>query len=307
MLKKEEQFILMDIAAFGEWISKQSIQREITRVQNHHTWKPDYASFKGDNHFRLLKGMKASHLKRSFSDIAQNITTFPDGIVAVCRSFEKAPAGIYGANKGTLCIEHIGNFDHGGDQMNEQHKETILLLNAILCDKFDLYPNTDVLIYHHWFDLKTGKRKNGEGVVKTCPGTNFFGGNKVHDAETHFIPQVVRYFEQIDERLCEPEEIGQLKEGEIRKFPIEEHSEIKKNIIFHPKSKKRKTVKNKYAEIRVRKLNVRRGPDVKYGVKRYLLHGELVPILESGGGWLRISENEWIFDKHVKVRDLAMC
>ena len=180
----------MDIKAFAEWLSAYKNTRTIKRIQNHHTWKPDYSHFNGKNHFRLLEGMKRSHLKRGFSDIAQNITTFPDGTLAICRPLSKTPAGIRGANSGGICIEHVGNFDTDGDTMSEAHKNTIIDLNALLCVKFNLDPDTDSIVYHHWWDLNTAKRTNGEGTTKSCPGTNFFGGNKVADAEQHFIPLI---------------------------------------------------------------------------------------------------------------------
>ena len=141
--------------------------------------------------------MRNSHLQRGFSDIAQNITTFPDGTLAICRPLSKMPAGIKGANRGGICIEHIGNFDLGGDQMSEAHKDTIIRLNALLCSKLKLKPDTESLVYHHWWDLKTGKRKNGEGITKTCPGTAFFKGNKMADAIANFIPEVEAHLEEM--------------------------------------------------------------------------------------------------------------
>ena len=198
MKKTEDKFIVMDIATFTEWLKDQKIGRKIKRIQNHHTWKPDYSNFRGDNHFNLLKGMRNSHLKRGFSDIAQNITTFPDGTLAVCRPLSRTPAGIRGANSGGICIEHIGNFDEGKDQMTEAHTKTIIHLNALLCVTFGLEPDTDSIVYHHWWDLKTAKRKNGEGSTKSCPGTGFFGGNKVEDAMNHFIPRIKTFLKETD-------------------------------------------------------------------------------------------------------------
>lgn len=190
MKKIQGPFILMDTTAFTGWLSAQDIARKIEHIQNHHTWKPDYSNFRGDNHFNLLEGMKGYHLKRGFSDIAQNITTFPDGTLAVCRPLSRTPAGIKGANTGGICIEHIGNFDTGGDTMTPEHSNTIVYLNALLCAKFRLEPDTDSIVYHHWWDLKTGKRTNGEGVTKSCPGAHFFGGNKVADAGKNFVPLI---------------------------------------------------------------------------------------------------------------------
>ena len=198
MKKTEGQFILMDIKTFAEWLNDQKTGRKIKRIQNHHTWKPDYSNFRGDNHFNLLKGMQGSHLKRGFSDIAQNITTFPDGTLAICRPISRTPAGIKGANTGGVCIEHVGNFDAGKDKMTEAHTNTIVQLNALLCTKFELEPDTDTIVYHHWWDLNTGRRKNGEGSTKSCPGTGFFGGNKVEDAMDSLIPKVKDFLKETD-------------------------------------------------------------------------------------------------------------
>ena len=196
MKKTENQFIVMDADTFAEWLKDQKIGRTIKRIQNHHTWKPDYSNFRGDNHFNLLNGMRNSHLKRGFSDIAQNLTTFPDGTVGVCRPLSRTPAGIKGANTGGICIEHIGNFDEGKDQMSEEHMNTVIKLNAVLCTKFELVPDTDTVVYHHWWDLNSGRRKDGEGITKSCPGTAFFGGNKVANAREHFIPKIKTLLEE---------------------------------------------------------------------------------------------------------------
>ena len=184
------KFLLCSLAGFEGWLMTRSFNRVVRLIQNHHTYKPGYAHFKGNNHLSLLQGMERSHLDRGFAEIAQNITTFPDGSLAICRSFEKIPAGIKGANRYGICIEHVGYFDEGGDQMSPQHRETIVKLNALLCRKFNLPVNTDSIVYHHWYDLNTGLRTNGSGTTKTCPGTAFFGGNSVEACRVNFIPLV---------------------------------------------------------------------------------------------------------------------
>jgi hypothetical protein len=179
--------VLNDTRVFADWLLLNKFKRPIKTIQNHHTWSPGYKDFNGGNHLQLLKSMETHHISRGFECIAQNITTFPDGKIAVCRSFDKAPAGIKGANSESLCIEHIGNFDVNGDVMSDAHKNCILHLNSILCNYFKITPSEQSILYHHWFDLNTGKRTNGSGNTKTCPGTNFFGGNSVECAKTNFI------------------------------------------------------------------------------------------------------------------------
>lgn len=190
-MRKQGKFLLFDtVAEYAASLDTTIVTRRVVLVQNHHTFIPNYSHFRGNNHFALLQGMENAHLERGFAEIAQNLTTFPDGTVAVCRSMDKIPAGIKGANTGGICMEHTGNFDVGGDTMSAEQRETIVQLNAALCRKFALSPNTNTIVYHHWYDLNTGERTNGTGTTKTCPGTAFFGGNTVADAAAHFVPLV---------------------------------------------------------------------------------------------------------------------
>jgi hypothetical protein len=189
-MQQHGKFILFTIAEFAQWLNGLSLVRKIKLVQNHHTWLPDYSTFnKVKDHFKLLSGMERSHIERGFAEIAQNLTTFPDGTIAICRSFETMPAGIKGVNQFGICIEHLGNFDAGSDAMTTAHRNTIIKVNSLLCKKFGLTPSTDSVVYHHWYDLTTGKRvKDGSPNTKTCPGTNFFGGNTIEACAKNFIP-----------------------------------------------------------------------------------------------------------------------
>jgi hypothetical protein len=190
-MRKQGKVLLFDnTVEFASWLDGTIVSRRVVLVQNHHTFQPDYAAFRGNNHFALMQSMENAHLERGFAEIAQNLSTFPDGTIAVGRSIDKIPAGIKGANTGGICIEHTGNFDAGGDTMSAPHREAIVQLNAVLCRKFGLSPNTNTIVYHHWYDLNSGERTNGTGTTKTCPGTAFFGGNKVADAAANFVPLV---------------------------------------------------------------------------------------------------------------------
>jgi len=194
-MKQKGKFLVMNTNEFEAWLDGLHVVRSISVIQNHHTWIPDYGTFarKADNHFGLLEAMERSHLERGFNQIAQNLTTFPDGTVAVCRPFDVIPAGIKGANTNGICIEHVGNFDAGHDVMTAEHADCIIRVNALLCRKFDLTPNTDSIVYHHWYDLTTGKRvAEAPGTnTKTCPGTTFFGGNTVQACQANFILKVM--------------------------------------------------------------------------------------------------------------------
>lgn len=191
-MDKNGKFLLCTRDEFKDWILEQKIDRKIELIQNHHTYIPSYAHFKGSNHFELCKGMESSHISRGFDEIAQNITTFPDGKIMICRDLDKTPAGIKGANSNGICIEHVGNFDVGGDVMTEEHKKTIIFLNAIFCKKFNLTPNENSIVYHHWYDLETGKKlaDDEKGTRKSCCGTNWFSGNTIAIAKKYFIPLV---------------------------------------------------------------------------------------------------------------------
>ncbi|HEY6251370.1 MAG TPA: N-acetylmuramoyl-L-alanine amidase, partial [Candidatus Angelobacter sp.] len=95
-------------------------------------------------------------------------------------------------NSHGLCIENLGDFDTGKDNMSAAQEDCIPKVNALLCRKFNLKPSTDSIVFHHWFDLVTGQRTNGAGSTKTCPGTGFFGGNTVSSAQANFIPLIVQ-------------------------------------------------------------------------------------------------------------------
>ena len=177
--KVDGQFILMNRLSFTRWLRDQKIDRRIDLIQNHHTWKPNYSNFNGDDHFDDLKAMDNYHENHNgWSDIAQNITIFPDGIIGICRPLNIAPAGIKGANSHGICIEVYGNFNKSGDVMTHAQKESVIHVNAVLCQKFALRPSLETIVYHTWH------------ASKTCPGTNFFGGNTKEDAEKNFIPLI---------------------------------------------------------------------------------------------------------------------
>lgn len=190
-MQKDDQFILCNKSGFLKYLQDTDFRRTVNRIQYHHTYKPDYSNFNGDDHFDDLKAMDRYHeQKRGWSDIGQNITIFPDGLIGICRPFDVTPAGIYGANKHALCIEVYGNFDEGADKMTHAQASACTFVGAALSLEFDFTPDTDTVIYHHWWNSK-GKRTNGsDGGAKSCPGTAFFGGNKLEDAEANLIPKI---------------------------------------------------------------------------------------------------------------------
>lgn len=190
-MRSKGKFILVDIEEFRGWIDKKVVMRPIEVLQVHHTYKPDYQTMKEHpDIFDNLFNMEYYHVhERGFEQIAQNLTIYPDGTIAICRDLGRAPAGIKGANSKGICIEIVGNFDSGHDEMDSEQKQAVVSLYALLCIKFKLKPSVDTIVYHHWYDLVTGKRCNGRGITKSCPGTNYFGGNSVEKAQ-NFIGMV---------------------------------------------------------------------------------------------------------------------
>ena len=120
-------FNLMTVSEFETWINQQNVARTVLFVQQHHTFSPSYIHFKGDNHFKLQKGMKNHHVNNNgWSDIGQHFTIFPDGKIATGRTLERSPACIFGNNKHAICIENLGFFDIGEDQMSTNQKDSII-------------------------------------------------------------------------------------------------------------------------------------------------------------------------------------
>ncbi|MEH7158784.1 LysM peptidoglycan-binding domain-containing protein [Neobacillus drentensis] len=197
------QHILMTREEFRDWLFNTKVNRKVTIIQQHHTWLPSYKQFHGSNHFRMLMGMENFHKRKmGWKNIAQNITTFPDGRIAVSRPFNIAPDGTIGpkANLTGIAIEHVGNFDIGHDVMTAQQRESIVYVTALLCLKFGLTPSIDSITYHHWWNLRTKERVLDKGPdynVKTCPGTGFFGGNSTANAIHNFYPLVSRKMQEI--------------------------------------------------------------------------------------------------------------
>ena len=183
---------LLTLDEFESYISELKVSRSITRIQLHHTWSPNYSHFTGSNHMTLQNNMRNYHVNScGWSDIAQHFTIFPDGKIATGRSINSSPAGIANANSGGICIECIGNFDKGGDNMREEQKVAIARAVKILLDKFGLSPESGVT-YHAWWASNgshLGTYISGRSQ-KTCPGTAFFGGNTRQDYDANLKPLI---------------------------------------------------------------------------------------------------------------------
>ena len=263
-MKNKFGFTLLTPVEFETWITQQNVARTILYIQEHHTWSPNYVHFKGNNHFELQKGMQDFHkVGNGWLDIGQHFSIFPDGMIATGRNLEISPACIFGFNANAICIENVGNFDTGGDTMRPEHRDAIVRVTAALCKRFNVPVNSNRIVYHHWFDLGTGARTNGSGNTKSCPGTNFFGGNTVQNAETHFLPLV-----------------GQALQGTFGQPP--------KNPL-------------RYGYVTADWLNIRNLPSAKGRKLNATPFGSVLRIYEEKDGWLRISDTkqEWVARNYV--------
>ncbi len=326
-MEKKNGFTLMTIDEFEQWIKTQQVARTVLTLQQHHTFAPSYSNFKGTNHFSMLVGMKNYHVNHNgWADIGQHFTTFPDGKIATGRSLESSPACIKGRNENALCIENVGNFDPGGDVMSAAQRDTVVRSAAAIARRFGIPVNVDKIVYHHWFDLNTGARTNGNsGVVKTCPGANFFGGNKVEAAEQNFLPLVRQALGgNFGQQLA-----GMLKFGyvtadtlNIRSGPATSFKQINTTMLgailriykvqngwYKISKSKEEWVSGKLVAdvtravvVDTEDLNVRSGPGTTFSVVGAYQRGEEVFIFEEEGTWARIGLDErWVSRKFLKV------
>lgn len=261
-------FTKMSGIEFPDFLSSLKIARTVLTIQQHHTFNPSYAHFKGNNHFEIQKGMKVSHVNTNgWADIGQHLSIYPDGSVVTGRSFELSPAGIAYNNANSFCIENVGNFDFGADTMTVNQRDAIVVVTAALCEKFNLEPSVNSIVYHHWFNLSNGTRNNGSGNNKTCPGQTFFGGNKTVDCESNFIPLV--------------------KEKLNYSLP---------NSPIQPL---------KYVVVNASSLNVRMGPSTSYSKAagcEATQFGAVLRVFEEKKGWYRISNSaqHWVSANYTK-------
>ncbi len=266
-MEKRYGFLKMNIAEFDAWIQSIRIARTVLTIQQHHTFIPAYSQFTGSNHFQLQRFIKNYHVRHNgWGDIAQHFTSFPDGSILTGRSLERSPACISGQNANSICIEHLGNFDLERDIMTPEHSDCIVRMTGLLCQRFGLQLNTNTVVYHHWFDLISGRRNDGKGNNKSCPGTNFFGGNKVHHCEESFLPLIQPFVEQ---KL--------LKSSQLLK----------------------------YVSVTATKLNLRTAADAnapKVLGREAALFGAVLRVYQEKNGWYKISESQehWVYSVHTR-------
>lgn len=128
---------------------------------------------------------------------------------------------------------------------------------AALSKKFNFHATTNKIVYHHWFDLSSGVRNEGIRNNKSCPETNFFGGNKVMDAESNFYPLL----------------IGFINDSEIK---------LNDNDIL------------KYVMVTSSTLNVREQPNYKSAKvkdRNSIKYGSVLRVYKVENNWLKISNS----------------
>ncbi len=315
-------FTKMTVPEFENWISNLRIGRTILKIQQHHTYIPSYVHFTGTNHFERQLAMKNHHVNQNgWQDIGQHFTIFPDGTILTGRSIEKSPACITNQNANSVCIENFGNFDSNGDTMTNLQKDAIIAVTAVLCKKFNLPVNSNTIIYHHWFRLDNGVRNNGAGNNKSCPGTNFFGGNKVTDFEQHFAPLVTSKLSghtiktdahAILKYACVTANVLNIRTQPKASSPkAKERPGIEMGAILRVYEERdnwfkisnslehwvagRYTAEVKRATVNATALNVRTGPGTNFPKTASVLKDDEVFVFEEVNQWCKIGlEEKWV-------------
>lgn len=266
------------------WLNKQSVTRKITRLQVHHTALPDYSTWEktdkkvfSEPHFGRANSLD-SYAKKTWNSKsangsyqAQHFVVFPDGKITTGRSLNSTPIGITGWNTNAICVEIYGNFDKGQDKMTEAQKEAIITLFGELCLRFNITPSASTIRYHAWFT--SGGTYLGDYVAgksrKTCPGTNFFGGNTMGKFKNNFLPLVKDY----------------VKTG-------------KYGLSTNPS--KPATFKKYIARVTTANLNCRKGAGTSYDIIQQIHKGDVFTVVEENGNWVKSASGYWVNKNYIE-------
>lgn len=272
-MKQAYGFTLLEsISEFDKYIKKQKPTRKIYRLQVHHTDLPNYDTWE-DTDKKVYKSNPELGRTNSLDDygkrtwgssdghghyIAQHFTIFPNGKITTGRHLNSTPIGIKGWNSGAICIEIYGDFDKGKDKMTSAQKKSVIAVYAILCMKFKMTPSTSCIKYHAWFTsggtcIGTYDPKRSR---KTCPGTNFFGGNTDTAMKKNFLPKIKEYIS-----------------GESTQT----------------------TFKSYVVRVTVNNLNVRSGPGTNFSKVDQVHKGQAFTIIDQDGNWGKLKSGVgWI-------------
>lgn len=320
-------FTLIEANAFEAWLASQSISRTCVRVQQHHTWQPRYSGFTGDNHFEMQKNMKNYHVNNNgWSDIGQHFSIFPDGIILTGRSLNRSPACILNANSGAICIENVGNFDVGGDTMRSAQADSIFLVTAAILKKIGIKtPTNGNVVYHHWYDGNGNLVYQNSGQ-KSCPGTAFFGGNKLSDFESNFLPRLKQAMgsggeppvglkewavvtaDHLNVRTGPSSSASKSDQQDPLSFGsvVRVYERLANGWIRISQSKQlwvygRYTDTVQPATVNTPDTNARMGPGMEFEVARVFQDGEKVFLARRDGEWRNITEGLWIHQSLLDV------
>lgn len=284
-MKTQNGFTLMKGSGeIREYLKNQKITRPINKLQIHHMDLPNYSTWENTDkrkwdepHFGRTNSLNeygkntwdSSDEKGKY--IAQHFNVFPDGCITSGRSLNSTPIGIRGWNNNAICIEIYGDFDKGVDTMTSAQKTAVIELVGELCKRLDISPGENTMRYHAWF---TSAGTYLGGYVpgrsgKTCPGTNFFGGNTMSAYKENFLPAIKSY----------------LANGSIVSKPNDD------NVVNT----------NMVVRVTVDELNIRQGPDANTTKVGSIKKGDAYTIvktsgkwgyLKSGAGWIHLGYTE---------------
>lgn len=281
-MKTQNGFTLFEkTSEIKGWLNKQSVTRKITRLQVHHMGLPSYDTWEktdkkifSEPHFGRTESLddygktEWNSKSKNGKYIAQHFNVFPDGKITTGRSLNSNPIGITGWNTGAICVEIYGDFDKGQDKMTEAQKKAVITLFGELCLRFNITPSASTIRYHAWFT--SGGTYLGDYVAgksrKTCPGTNFFGGNTMGKFKNNFLPLVKNY----------------VKTGKygLSTKPVE----FKKYI----------------ARVTATNLNCRKGAGTSYDVIQQIHKGDVFTVVEENGNWVKSASGYWVNKNYIE-------
>jgi N-acetylmuramoyl-L-alanine amidase len=153
------KFRPLDRQQFAEEVEDFNWTRRIWRIDMHHTWYPDHASYEG---VASIERMDRFHREeRGFDCIAQHVSIAPDGAIWTGRHWNKTPASVgYGMNEGVFMFEVIGNFDHGQDRLEGGQLASVVTVIETVQARFQL--PVQALLFHHEVPQ----------TEKSCPGSS---------------------------------------------------------------------------------------------------------------------------------------
>lgn len=279
-MKTKYGFIKFDnVDEFRQWLNKKKVTRTIKLVQLHHTATRASVANKYDA-FDLQENMKTYHVAScGWQDIAQQFTIFPDGSIMTGRDINTSPAGIKGANANGICIECYGYFDRGYDVMSAKQQAAVIAATKILLDRFNLTPSDKTITYHCWWTAGgtyIGDYKQGKSC-KTCPGTNFFGGNTLAAFKKYLLPKIKEY--------GTTQSLGTAKQTNTAKT-----STASSTVPY-------------LIKVTADVLNIRAGAGINYRITGTIKKGEVYTIIQEKDGWGKLKSGAgWISLHYTKKK-----